>query len=81
MGQYAEDMLEGYACASCGDYFLDEDAGGFPRYCSAACEPDDLRKTRAGGSKAQARTMPCPSCNRKLMGPFALAQHRAAKGH
>lgn len=80
MGEYAEMMLEGDACAGCGEVFHDS-GEGFPRYCSRACEPDDFRKAKGGGGTTLKKNTPCPACARKLRGPFALAQHRAAKGH
>lgn len=40
MGDIADMMLEGYLCACCGVY-LEGDGGGFPRYCSNDCEPDN----------------------------------------
>lgn len=43
MGEYADMILEGHACATCGEIFHDDDADGIPRYCSVACEPDGLR--------------------------------------
>jgi len=34
-------MLDGTVCAGCGVY-LEGDADGYPRYCSAECEPVDI---------------------------------------
>lgn len=80
MGEYADMRLEGDICAGCGEVF--SDAGeGFPRYCSRACEPPDFRKARGGGGVTEGKSVRCPNCARTLKGPFALAQHRAAKGH
>lgn len=51
MGEIAEAMLEGDLCEGCGVY-IDDDARGFPRYCSRECAegrgvlfvaPDDQR--------------------------------------
>lgn len=81
MGEYADMMLEGDACAGCGEMFLDDAAQGFPRYCSRACEPEGFRASKGGGGTTQFRGTKCPGCDRKLMGAFALAQHRTAKGH
>lgn len=81
MGEYADMMLEGDACAGCGMPFLDDEGEGFPRYCSRTCEPEDFRKAKGGGGTTLKKTTPCPGCARKLRGPFALAQHRAMKGH
>jgi hypothetical protein len=43
MGEYAEMMLDGTCCAGCGE-FMDGSGDGFPRYCSEACKPDDLKR-------------------------------------
>ena len=37
MGEVAEMMIEGILCQMCGAY-IDDDFGGFPRYCSKSCE-------------------------------------------
>ena len=39
MGEIADSMISGEVCEMCG-MFLDGDAPGFPRYCSAACADD-----------------------------------------
>lgn len=36
MGEIAEMMLDGTLCEGCGEY-IDDDAPGYPRYCSDAC--------------------------------------------
>lgn len=38
MGEYADMMLEGDVCGTCGEY-MDGEGDGIPRYCSAACDP------------------------------------------
>lgn len=43
MGEYAEMMLEGDACSTCGEYLGDGD--GFPRQC-ASCRRDEEREDR-----------------------------------
>lgn len=38
MGEMADDIIEGRACA-CGEYFEDE-GDGIPRFCSKQCRKD-----------------------------------------
>ena len=73
MGEYAEMMLNGEACESCGKLFLDDDDLGIPRYCQA-CEQDELPAPRA-------KSVLCPGCARRFRSYVACAQHRLAKGH
>lgn len=40
MGEIAEMMLDGTLCEMCGCYIDDDDASGFPRYCSKECAKD-----------------------------------------
>lgn len=40
MGEYAEMMLDGTCCECCGEFIDDDDAGGYPRYCSKQCASD-----------------------------------------
>lgn len=40
MGEIAEMMLDGTLCEMCGCYIDDDDAGGYPRYCSKECAKD-----------------------------------------
>ncbi len=80
MGEYAEYMLTGEDCAGCGLPFMDDEAAGFPRYCSRQCEPVGYRAPSPKSNKGK-RNTPCPGCKRMLAGPVALAQHRAMKGH
>lgn len=54
MGEYAEMMLDGTCCATCGEY-LDGGEDGIPRYCSAACMPDDLKAIERPRSKHPGR--------------------------
>lgn len=74
MGEYADMMLEGEACAGCGMTFPDGMAPGFPRYCSRACRIEAEMVDRP-------QDVACPGCGRLVRGQSALAQHRAAKGH
>lgn len=79
MGEIAEMMLDGTLCEGCGVY-MEGEGQGFPRYCSRACEPAGYRTPSRKPNKGK-RSTPCPGCGRTLAGVFALAQHRAAKGH
>jgi hypothetical protein len=58
MGEYADMMLEGEACAGCGMPFFNN-ADGIPRYCSRSCEPVGWRGPKAEKSK-RARNVPLP---------------------
>lgn len=40
MGEIAEMMLDGTLCECCGEYIHDDEASGFPRYCSQSCAAD-----------------------------------------
>ncbi len=57
MGEIADMMLEGDLCAGCGVY-MDGDGDGFPRYCSASCDPDSPNTQRP---RAQKHTKPIKS--------------------
>lgn len=46
MGEHADDMIDGTCCAGCGEFFHDNNARGFPRYCSKDCAPAQPSKSR-----------------------------------
>jgi hypothetical protein len=73
MGEYAEMMLDGTCCCSCGEYLGDGD--GYPGYC-ADCQPEETVKVRAPKVK-QTKSIPCShkGCNRKFSDNNALKQH------
>lgn len=39
MGEAAEDMLDGSCCETCGEWFHDGDAPGYPRPCNGCKQP------------------------------------------
>lgn len=53
MGEAADDIINGDCCAGCGEWFLDDESPGHPRYCSA-CEPQE-RKPRSEGKRRRAK--------------------------
>lgn len=80
MGEYAEMMLDGTCCASCGEFmghFGEPD--GFPGYCSPQCASDagiDMDPVYCPPSaRRNARDTPCPICKRKFRGEQGAAQH------
>jgi len=75
MGEFADYVLNGDDCESCGMPF--DDAGdGYPRQCGA-CKADDAPSKK----DTRAKSVPCPACTRKFHSDFALQQHRTAKAH
>ena len=92
MGDYADMMLDGTCCESCGE-FIGEPTG-HPRYCSLACEPAiSLRRAlrepaprrlpkrheRDQMARHLAKQYECPTCGKRLRFASALSQHIAAK--
>jgi hypothetical protein len=71
MGEYAEMMLDGTCCATCGEFFHDGDAFGVPRYCCRECEPDGFRPAR--------KKFSCQMCERKFGSEAAATQHARDK--
>lgn len=83
MGEYAEMMLDGTCCATCGEY-IGRGARGFPGYCSRQCAIDGgsdqsqvIGKARFPEHKPDVVT--CPYCKRLLQGETGLQMHIAAK--
>lgn len=85
MGEYADYMLNGDDCQSCGEYLGDGD--GFPRNC-AGCEGelypgDDLEPLRQAKKKRKTtkstNPIQCDLCNKIVGGNDGLRQHKAAK--
>lgn len=80
MGEYAEMMLDGTMCASCGEFIHQGEAEGFPRYCSSQCArdagafmPEATKRERAAElqrrrdlSKPRADKTNCPHCKKRL---------------
>lgn len=74
MGEYAEMMLDGTLCASCGGYIEQREPDGIPRYCSAQCRRDS--GIAAPRSKRRLRNVPCPVCAKPFSSEYALSQHQ-----
>jgi hypothetical protein len=68
MGEYADLMLEGCLCQSCGELLGEGD--GFPEYCSA-CQ-SEMGVDRAGQLKPI--KIQCPYCKKKVK-DAGLAMH------
>lgn len=64
MGDISEMMLDGTLCMGCGVFLEDMNADGFPRYCSAECDPKPRKKKTAAQRKHRARNR-CRSRARK----------------
>jgi hypothetical protein len=80
MGCIADMMLEGILCACCGAAMDDVgdddfDTPGYPRYCSAACEPDDVRVIEPVAATPK---VSCPTCKRRVKAA-GLHDHMRAK--
>lgn len=78
MGEYAEMMLDGTCCCSCGE-FLDGDGDGIPAYCSS-CQPEPLKNNvkRAISIKSKPeKKVPCAhaGCNKKFIDQNAMKNH------
>lgn len=77
MGDIADMMLDGTLCEGCGVY-IEGDADGFPRYCSAQCRRDrgaDEPITKAVNPRRQAK---CTICGKHVK-EVGLAQHMRDK--
>jgi len=76
MGEYAEMMLDGTCCCSCGEFLGDGD--GFAAYCSS-CEPEEIKPIKLAKVKSVKlkKTIPCAhkGCARKFINDEALKQH------
>jgi hypothetical protein len=58
MGEYAEMMLDGDVCGTCGCH-MDGEGDGFPRYCSDDCDPfhdDDTAQAQQRPSLPKGKT-------------------------
>lgn len=79
MGEYAEMMLDGTCCSSCGEY-LDDSLGDFPQQC-AGCEGDldDCPPVDVAPVRMPPKTVACPCCSKKFYATFARDQHIKAK--
>lgn len=63
MGEIADMMLDGTLCEGCGGY-IEGEAEGYPRYCSAQCRAD---RTPVKVPKPQPiAKVKCPVCKRKV---------------
>lgn len=80
MGEYAEMMLDGTCCCSCGKYLDgDGDGDGIPAYC-ASCQPEPLKNNvmRAISIKSKPeKKVPCAhaGCNKKFIDKNAMKNH------
>ena len=63
MGEISDMMLDGVLCAGCGVH-LSGEAGGFPRYCSKECKPENIVK----GKKEKVK---CPQCKKWVKDPVS----------
>lgn len=90
MGEYAEMMLDGTCCATCGEYLYDGGGDGIPRFCSVQCRPVDHRqpvKSNANAKKAarinrerkaiadRGKAFACPVCSRRFRHAISVEQH------
>lgn len=78
MGEYAEMMLDGTCCSSCGEY-LGSDAG-YPIMCAGCApkeEPKQEKKPRAVSLAAPAKVA-CPYCFTRVK-KVGFADHLSAK--
>lgn len=78
MGEYAEMMLDGTCCCSCGE-FLDSDGDGIPAYC-ASCQPEPLNNNvmRASSFKSKPeKKVPCAhaGCHKNFIDQNAMKNH------
>lgn len=78
MGEYAEMMLDGTCCCSCGE-FLGGDGDGIPAYC-ASCQPEPLKNNvmRANSLKPKPeKIVPCAhaGCHKKFIDQNAMKNH------
>lgn len=74
MGEYAEMMLDGTCCASCGE-FLDADPQGFPGFC-ASCDPGGMEFNLA--PIEERKPFACPSCGKRFKTESAMRTHSDA---
>ena len=72
MGEYADMMLDGTCCSSCGELLGGPDdwadPAGYPRLCAACAEDLQIGKTWG-----------CGKCSRQFKSRHALAQHTQDK--
>ena len=61
MGEYAEMMLDGTCCSSCGEYLFNDDPEGFPVMCPGCQEAYDDAHPKSAPKNA--RGFPCEECN------------------
>lgn len=75
MGEYAEMMLDGTCCQSCGEFLNDGHEGdGYPQFC-ASCQPEyDGPTTKSGRRIHRPSKVNCPQC-KKLVKKVGLDQH------
>ena len=80
MGDYAEMMLDGTCCCSCGEFLDDPDLCG-PSYC-ASCQPQNdpeliFAKVKQIKKPKQKKTVKCwhPGCNKFFVDKNAVKQH------
>lgn len=76
MGEYAEMMLDGTYCQSCGEFLNGgEDGEGFPMFC-AGCQPKDGGGLFAPNKKKKSNQpkIKCPLCER-LIKKTGLGDH------
>lgn len=56
MGEAAEMLLDGTLCGTCGSY-MDGEGDGFPRYCSAECDPHHEDESVKRALKAEGKKL------------------------
>jgi hypothetical protein len=77
MGEYAEMMLDGACCCSCGEHLGGGD--GHPDYC-ASCKPQSsvTASIKFKRVKPSSEKLKCPECKKSVNGD-GLDQHTRAK--
>lgn len=70
MGDYADMIIDGTMCESCGEFIGPGD--GFPRQCRGCCA--DQRRNQKPMVTPSGKIQ-CPHCNRKLRNEQGLHDH------
>lgn len=68
MGEYADMMLEGSACAGCGEYLFNDDPLGIPTYCSNDCAPNGYTIAKDGSLREISKPKRAPARLRRANG-------------
>lgn len=77
MGEYAEMMLDGTCCCSCGEYL--GGGSGYPEYCGS-CKPksESAPSIKFKRKKLSSDKVKCPECKKSVHGD-GLDNHTRAK--